>query len=604
MAYVPSASDITQPTGDKFVASAAPEFRAVKSLLATTDSSLTGFQAQLNAIIAGIGAGNNSAALAALLASSAGAGSVGFIQSLAGAQYKTLLAKGREVVSVFDFGAVADGNATTGTGTDNSPAFQTAINAIGPGGVLFVPIGVYKLATQIILPSKFTLCGAGNYSTILFAPAAFNDPTGLVKTGGAGGPPTIIEDMCITGQVGGAGLVSLGINALANGTFLKNLWVGGFQTNVKLASSDVFLLNSAVEETLSGGTGVSIVSGAVTVANCTIYNCYVGIFVSAAVYAGGTISISNVRSSACFSIGFLLQNSSNVQLSNCSAAHNTGVSGYTGAGLEIDICSNILVDNFVASLGSNSAAGVGVKITASNQVQLTGGYATAFYEGINCSGTNGLILTGFQAKANVHRGIVVTGGDKANLTGCTASDNGLGLANDAGIWVDNTVGTAVYTLTGNITVGGGQQYGLWASAGATSYINIIGHMGSSTAAVANINLVGTQKNIIMEGCNPVGGIGSAATPGIGAAAYTVGFAEKALIGAFAGTMTITLPAVTTSIGRILHVSTVVAQTMVSATANVAPVAGGASGTAILAAAAGKWATLICDGTAWRIMANN
>jgi len=43
---------------------------------------------------------------------------------------------------------------------------------------------------------------------------------------------------------------------------------------------------------------------------------------------------------------------------------------------------------------------------------------------------------------------------------------------------------------------------------------------------------------------------------------------------------------------------------VSASSNVVPLVGGAAGTAILAATAGKWALAKSDGTNWQLMAGN
>jgi len=70
----------------------------------------------------------------------------------------------------------------------------------------------------------------------------------------------------------------------------------------------------------------------------------------------------------------------------------------------------------------------------------------------------------------------------------------------------------------------------------------------------------------------------------------------------AGTVTATLPAAATSVGRTLHFKTVQAQTVVSASSNVIPITGGSAGTAILPATDGAWATLYCDGTNWVIIA--
>lgn len=57
-------------------------------------------------------------------------------------------------------------------------------------------------------------------------------------------------------------------------------------------------------------------------------------------------------------------------------------------------------------------------------------------------------------------------------------------------------------------------------------------------------------------------------------------------------------------GREIKIKTIADFTVISAASNVVPLAGGAAGTAILAATAGKWATLVSDGTNWIIMAAN
>ena len=57
-------------------------------------------------------------------------------------------------------------------------------------------------------------------------------------------------------------------------------------------------------------------------------------------------------------------------------------------------------------------------------------------------------------------------------------------------------------------------------------------------------------------------------------------------------------------GRELHVKTIGANTLASASSNVAPLASVTPGTAILAATPGKWARLKSDGTNWVVMAAN
>lgn len=91
---------------------------------------------------------------------------------------------------------------------------------------------------------------------------------------------------------------------------------------------------------------------------------------------------------------------------------------------------------------------------------------------------------------------------------------------------------------------------------------------------------------------------------ITAASDTILENDATLIANRAGTVTLTLPAAGDFPGRALLVRTITANTVVSASSNVVPLAGGAAGTAILAATAGRWALLVSDGTSWQIMAAN
>jgi hypothetical protein len=62
--------------------------------------------------------------------------------------------------------------------------------------------------------------------------------------------------------------------------------------------------------------------------------------------------------------------------------------------------------------------------------------------------------------------------------------------------------------------------------------------------------------------------------------------------------TATLPAAASYSGRVLHFQNYQAQTLISASSNVVPLAGGAASTSILLASSGDSATLVSDGTNW------
>lgn len=86
--------------------------------------------------------------------------------------------------------------------------------------------------------------------------------------------------------------------------------------------------------------------------------------------------------------------------------------------------------------------------------------------------------------------------------------------------------------------------------------------------------------------------------------FTVSAFDTHLICDKAGTLTVTLPAASSYRGREIYLRTITANTVVSASSNVVPSTGGAAGTAILAATAGKSAILVSDGTNWQIMMAN
>ena len=93
--------------------------------------------------------------------------------------------------------------------------------------------------------------------------------------------------------------------------------------------------------------------------------------------------------------------------------------------------------------------------------------------------------------------------------------------------------------------------------------------------------------------------GAGGAPVTKTADFTVAAGETWLINNKSGsTCIVTLPSASTNTGRTLHFQNYQAQTLVSASSNVVPLAGGAAGTAILAAVAGANATLVSNGTSW------
>jgi len=118
------------------------------------------------------------------------------------------IARSNATGPVFDvtaFGAVADSNGTTGNGTDNTTAFNTAIAvALVAGGTIWVPPGYgksYRLATAGLTPinaSKVKLKGAGMGLSVLFFDTLDNSGTThriWFAGAGVGGTPGSISNV-------------------------------------------------------------------------------------------------------------------------------------------------------------------------------------------------------------------------------------------------------------------------------------------------------------------------------------------------------------------------------------------------------------------------
>ncbi len=106
-----------------------------------------------------------------------------------------------------------------------------------------------------------------------------------------------------------------------------------------------------------------------------------------------------------------------------------------------------------------------------------------------------------------------------------------------------------------------------------------------------------KDSVKTKGINRVYGVTD-----VTAATYTMLDTDTDIVVNYAGTCTLTLLAASLHKGRELWIKTITANLVNAATSQVVPLLGGAAGTAILAATAGKWARLVSDGTNWRIMA--
>jgi hypothetical protein len=184
----------------------------------------------------------------------------------------------------------------------------------------------------------------------------------------------------------------------------------------------------------------------------------------------------------------------------------------------------------------------------------------------------------------------------------------------------------IYVITGGTTQGITQiaNGGTGASTAAQARQNL----GAGTGSVTQVSGTGSANGITLRGTitasgsltlggalsdvnltTQVTGVLPVANGGSGVAAtkiadFTLADTEGWVINNKpAATCTVTLPAASAWAGRAVTFKNLQAQTLVSASSNVAPIGSATPGTAILAASVGVWATLVSDGTNWVVMAS-
>lgn len=204
---------------------------------------------------------------------------------------------------------------------------------------------------------------------------------------------------------------------------------------------------------------------------------------------------------------------------------------------------------------------------------------------------------------------------KSNNGGVSIQVNNSNSGSSATATFVATTDAGSFTLKATSNAGGAAAQFLWSGASSMLFDaqnatgNIVFRTGSSlnTAMKAFSNQgvsIGGASDPGANNLKVVGSIGSAVPTTVAGTTSTVGVSDSSIIYNASGTHTTTLPAAATYPGRWLHVKSIAAQAVNSASSNVVPIGGGAAGTAILAATAGKWALLQSDGTNWIIMAAN
>ena len=382
--------------------------------------------------------------------------------SPAGAINRPINQKLAESLSVLDFGAVADGNKATNSGTDNYAAFVATCNAaVAMSNIYYtpkvkIPAGVYYFASTWIIPDGIHVEGDGIWNTVLVCPASLGSGNGISVLNTGSGAWVTLSDFSINGVLGSN--TGAAIATYKNSTLLYNLLVGGFGTGFLINNGDVFLSNFIAD---GADTAVSANAQAIHITDGTSYGGLIGVKVSNIAAGGiGTVSITDFRCNGANYCGFYLKDAGQVQLSNCSANaqdyllfRDSGTGPY-GA-LWIEDSYNITINGFQGNINSVQNPSVttttsnGINIKNSKSVEVSSSVLTGWLDGINLLNTNNSSFTNVYSVSNLRAGTFLqTTSVNNNFSGCSFNSNVYGIY-ISGSSADNTFcGNQIKTNSG------------------------------------------------------------------------------------------------------------------------------------------------------------
>lgn len=459
------------------------------------------------------------------------------------------------------------------------------------------------------------------YGTIKIDTITFTD-AGVDKSIAVSGlvqNPTFTGNVTVTGTVSGATVRATTVSGVTVSGTTANFASGVFTTQIS-GAIHVAPAGTAGAPSVQIGTGASIAPGLYSPATDQLGISTGGSF-RLVVDSIGRVGIGTANPTE------LLQLSADtdpkihfVDVGNITA--KIGIVGSTALGFEMAGSERLRID---------SSGCVGVGMTPDNQAYRLQIYnssqdVAAISLGNNVSGSgalNGLIIVQNQSdtqilnRENGYLSIATNNTERLRIdssgrVGIGTSSPGAILHTTAtsagaatiGAYLQNsslTAGTEVrLAFAPNTNLVSDNRYS-WIGA-----LNVAGSNDSAlTFATAPGGAPGTERMRIDSNgfANHTGAIGRGA-PVTKTGNFTVGIAENWLICNGTASITVTLPTASAWTGREIMLKTIAAFTVVSASSNVVPLAGGAASTAILAATTGKYATLVSDGTNWIIMQAN
>lgn len=246
------------------------------------------------------------------------------------------------VINIASYGAVADDL------TDNYPFIQAAINAAHQqgGGVVFIPVGTYRIKTALTLFSDITIQGVGMECSIIHQTTGGQD-----GFDGVGCSSICLYDFTILGNGTGStpGTSNIGINltygTAGNNPFhnFKNLHVSNWGSDGIRIETPIVCSFDKVYSSYNGAHGFNWYEGGTS---CNFKNCWArqnaeaGYRFNQSVYQALTGCAADNNG-----IGYLVQSAQSIAFVGCGAEGSLNNDGtYSGYGWEIFNSSVISID--------------------------------------------------------------------------------------------------------------------------------------------------------------------------------------------------------------------------------------------------------------------
>ena len=561
---------------------------------------------------------------------------------------RTTASKLQESVSVKDFGAVGDGV------TDDTAAF-TAASVASPNGVT-IPPATYKITGSVtgLFNSfgKVAIVGGGSVTTIS---DSRNTNTRWVLLPTAA--PTVAVN-ATAGNLNGTYYYSVSFvspygetdgspasSAVSPVSQQVNLTAIQTSTDSSVTARNIYRTPAGAADPVLSKFVATINDNTTTTYTDNLLDASLGVAVPRSNTTGGAISINGALVA---SFGWLTTKIgygaapgttgyANVAIGSNSLNANT--TGYRNTAVGVDSGRNNTTGNGNTGVGvhandfnvsGNQNTAIGLYALESNltnyntavgstsmQSTTTGGSNTAigaFSLQLNNTGANNVAI-GYQAfyaitgSGNVGIGYGAgnnyTSGNFNVHIGQSAGGSATSASTNTSIGLQSLYSNL--TGSGNVALGAQSAYfetgsnHLWID--NTQRASLVD--GRTKALIyGTFDITGDKQQLTINGqLNTPWGIGAPVSTTI-TTSYVVLGSDTSITCNGGATITLTFPTSSNFIGKFLMIRNIAAFTVVSASSNVIPQVGGAAGTAILAATAGKWATLQFDGTNWTILMSN